>query len=308
METRWFGTQEKNHVEFIAYDWRNGHVTKISTDPEATSNYFQAEHNNLPFELSPAFFKPEVLLKYKADKDKYTVDEREIHCRASWFLEAFDVNEAGQVFAYVCYLRQLPQSELLHWMSYNEDPKASISKRALINDFQGEFVSFMDPLEKIKNVARTWDRKKYSWWCLRDARLIEHVTVPLTSSRDEWGDSFLALTQLVNEGFIVKVIREHLEKDKIKFDKKEGSLSLLEKLINSNNRSEEALRLNGLRTAQLIRTKTKGHSAKRDAEQLAMEALGKYETYAAHFRHICEKIHDEMLMIQNLFDATSETN
>jgi hypothetical protein len=305
IQAGWFGTKEKNHVEFIAYDFRNGHICKISTDPKATTNYFQAQSNNLPFELSPAFFKPEVLLKYKADKDKYTVDEREIHCRASWFLEAFDVNEAGQVFAYIVYLRRLPESELLHWLSYNEEPKTSISQRAFINDFQGEFVSFIDPLEKIKHLARTWSRKKYPWWCLLDDRLIDNVTVPITSSRDEWSDSFLTLTQLINEGFVVKVIRENLRTKQIEFDKLERSLSLLEKLINFNNSStDEVLGLTGLRTAQLIRNKTKGHSAKKDAEELALGALNEHETYATHFRHVCDQIYDELEIIQNHFDSS----
>ncbi|MGH2397971.1 MAG: hypothetical protein ACRDFW_13560, partial [bacterium] len=139
----WFGKKNKQHAEFIAYDWRNQCVTKISTDPAATTNYFQAEGNALPFELSPAFFRPEVLLKYKADRDKYTVGERDVSCRAAWHLEAIDVNEAGQLHAYICYLRRLPYEEQLHWLSFNEPPKASISERAVINDFQGEFVSFV---------------------------------------------------------------------------------------------------------------------------------------------------------------------
>ncbi|MEW8403039.1 MAG: hypothetical protein AB2717_20260 [Candidatus Thiodiazotropha sp.] len=150
MKGEFYSEKEKNHIGFIAYDWRNSRVREISTDPEDTVNYFEAENNDLPFELSPAFFKPEVLLKYKADKDKYTVGERDIHCRAAWYLEAFDVNEAGQVFAYICYLRRLPESELLHWKSYNEPPKAPISERAYTNDFEGQWVSYTDPLEDIK--------------------------------------------------------------------------------------------------------------------------------------------------------------
>lgn len=293
-----YGEKDKYHLEFIAYDWRNHRVRKISTDPKETVNYFEAENNNLPFELSPTFFKPEVLLKYKADKDKYTVRERDIHCRAAWYLEAFDVNEAGQVFAYICYLRRLPKSELLHWLSYNEEPKSSISKRAFVNDFEGRFVSFIGPLEKIKNISRDWNGNNHAWWKLNDDRLIDNATVPLTSSRDEWGESFLALTQLINEGFVVKHLRKWLREKNVAFDKQERSLSLLEKIINSNEEIEDPLRLNGLRTAQLIRTKTKGHSAKSDAEQLSMDALSEHETYASHFRHICEIISDELEIIQ----------
>jgi hypothetical protein len=67
---RKFGENNKQYVEFIAYDWRNKCVRTISTDPAATTNYFRASENTLPYEMSPAFFKPEVLLKYKADRDK----------------------------------------------------------------------------------------------------------------------------------------------------------------------------------------------------------------------------------------------
>ena len=67
---RWFGKENKQHVEFLAFDWRNERLTRISTDPAATTNYYQTEGNTLPFELSPAFFRPKVFLKYKADRDK----------------------------------------------------------------------------------------------------------------------------------------------------------------------------------------------------------------------------------------------
>ncbi len=144
----WFGQKNKQHVEFVAYDWRNVRIAKISTDPSATANYFNCKGNLLPYELSPAFFRPEVLLKYKADRDKYTVGERDVSCRAAWHLEGIDVNEAGQVHAYICYLRRLPYAEQLHWLSFNEPPKAGISNRAVINDFEGEFVTFMEPLKK----------------------------------------------------------------------------------------------------------------------------------------------------------------
>ena len=306
-EAREFGTDETKHVEFITYDWRNGEVSKISTSSEATTNYFEAEGNNLPYELSPAFFKPEVLLKYKADKDKYTVSERDVRCRSAWYLEAFDVNDAGQVFAYICYLRRLPKSELLHWLSYNEEPKAPISERAYTNDFQGQFVTHIDPLEQIKRITKKWDDENLSWWKLRDEKLIDNVTFPHTASRDEWGDSFLTLTQLVNEGFEIKVIRARLREEGIDFEKQEGSLALLEKLINFSLEPDEELRLRGLRLAQLIRTKTKGHSAKSDAETLALEAIDKYETYSLHFRHVCELICDELSLVQSVLGSNVES-
>ena len=176
MTSGWSGRKNKKYSEFIAYDWRNGRIGKISTDPSATANYFNAEGNSLPFELSPAFFRPEVLSKYKADRDKYTVGERDVSCRAAWHLEGIDVNKAGQVHAYICYLRRLPFEEQLHWLSFNEPPKASISKRAFLNDFKGEWVTFMEPLRKVLSIVRRWHSDKVTWWTLRDEKLLDRST------------------------------------------------------------------------------------------------------------------------------------
>jgi hypothetical protein len=223
----WFRKKNKQYVEFIAYDWRNECVTKVSTDPAATTNYFQAKENSLPFELSPAFFKPEVLLKYKADRDKYAVGERNVSCRAAWALEAIDVNEAGQVHAYICYLRDLPFKEQLYWLSFNEQPKSSISERAFVNDFKGEFVNFVSPLRKVISTCKRWHHDKVTWWTLRNEKLLERVNTPFSSSRDEWAEAFMNLSKLVIEGFNTKAIRARLDAEQVPYEKGDKTITLL---------------------------------------------------------------------------------
>lgn len=298
-QASWRGYYKEEYAEFIAHDWRNKRITKISTAPSATTNYFVAHENELPFELSPAFFRPEVLLKYKTDRDKYQITDRNIDCRAAWHLRRFDINEAGQVHAYICDLRRLPYSEQLYWQSYNEEPRASISRRAIEHDFQGRFSSFVDPLNEVRRKVGEWNRAAPSWWRPRDEQTMGRVCVPYTSSRDEWADAFLDLTKLVHEGFRVKPLREKLAERDVPFDKDEKSLVLLEKLMNCvAHESDEPIRLDGLRMAQLIRTKSKGHTSGSEAEELASSALQEHETFANHFRHICHQIHREMIMIE----------
>lgn len=298
----WFRKKNKQYVEFIAHDWRNDLVVKISTDPSATANYFNAKGNSLPYELSPAFFRPEVLLKYKGDRDKYTVRERDVSCRAAWHLKSIDVNEAGQVHAYICYLRDLPYTEQLHWLSFNEPPKAGISKRAVINDFEGKFVTFVEPLRKILSIVQHWQYDKVAWWSLRDEKLIDRVNTPLTASRDEWAEAFMDLAKLVVEGFETKPVRSKLDAVQVPYDdKKDKTIVLLEKLLNKAETSGETKRLVGLRTVQLLRTKAKGHVGGSDAEQLAQDALMEHETFANHFRHVCTQVADELEMIEKHF-------
>ena len=297
------GLEKKNreYAEFIAYDWRNRRIAKISTDPNATSNYFNAEGNSLPFELSPAFFKPEVLLKYKADRDKYTVSERSISCRAAWYLEGIDVNEAGQVHAYICDLRRLPYEEQLHWLSFNEKPKVGISKRAFINDFKGEWVTFIDPVQKILSVTRRWHGDKVKWWTLRDEQLFDHVNPPLTESRDEWAEAFMDLAKLIVEGFETKCIRAKLDTLQVPYDRDDKTILLLEKLINNVNTSGVAKKLIGLQTVQLLRSKAKGHVGGSEAEQLAKDALMEHESFGNHFQFVCTQVIDELEIIEQHF-------
>jgi hypothetical protein len=295
------GHKDRKYVEFIAHDWRNKRVAKISTDPKATTNYFEAHGNSLPFELSPAFFRPDVILKYKTDKDKYTVGERDITCRAAWHLQAFDVNEAGQGFAYICYLRNLPHAEQLHWQSYNEAPKAGISERAITNDFKGEFTTFKDPLREVVSIVRSWQDASVPWWTLRDDRLLERVSTPLTTSRDEWAEAFMDLAKLVVEGFVITAIRARLEKSGIAYEQKEQSIALLERLINEGAESTAKQPLTGLRTVQLIRTKAKGHASGREVETLVHDVLAEHESFTNHFKHVCATLALELQTIAGAF-------
>lgn len=295
------GHKDRKYVELIAHDWRNKRVAKISTDPKATTNYFEAHGNSLPFELSPAFFRPDVILKYKTDKDKYTVGERDITCRAAWHLQAFDVNEAGQVFAYICYLRNLPYAEQLHWQSYNEAPKAGISERAITNDFKGEFTTFKDPLREVLSIVRSWQDTSVPWWTLREDRLLERVSTPLTTSRDEWAEAFMDLAKLVVEGFVITAIRARLDKSGIAYEQKEQSIVLLERLVNEGAESTEKQPLTGLRTVQLIRSKAKGHASGREVETLVQEVLAEHGSFTKHFKHVCSTLALELQTIAGAF-------
>jgi len=297
----WIGKKNKEYAEFVAYDWRNRRIAKISTDPSSTTNYFDAEGNQLPFELSPAFFRPEVLLKYKADRDKYTVGERDVTCRAAWYLKGIDVNEAGQVHAYICDLRHLPYEEQLYWLSYNEPPKTSISKRAFIHDFKGRWDTFMDPLQNVLSIIRHWHHDKVTWWTLRDEKLLDRVNTPLTESRDEWAEAFMDLAKLVVEGFETKSIHAKLDTLQIPYGEDDKTIALLEKLLIKGGTSCAVQNLVGLRTVQLLRTKAKGHVSGSEAEKLAQDALMEYETFGNHFQYVCAQVTDDLETIEQYF-------
>ena len=173
---------------FTVQDLRNDQITTVTTDPTTTTNYFVASENSLPYETSPAFFRAEVLAKYKADSDKYTVGETTISCRGGWMLRDYGVNEAGQVFTYICRLRELPREEQRHWAIYNEPPKAGISERAYTTDFLGKWPDTQTPREAVVYLLQRWIHLGVKWWKWRpDAPPDRLVIVPRMENRDEWG-------------------------------------------------------------------------------------------------------------------------
>ncbi|MBK7845624.1 MAG: hypothetical protein IPJ71_18420 [Bdellovibrionales bacterium] len=143
--------QEEQYCTYIVHDWKNKKVTEVSCAPGATANYFT--ESELPFETSPAFFKPDVLLKYKADPDKYEISSRTINCIGGWYLQTYDIDDAGQVSTYPCYLRHLPYSEQLYWKSFNEKPKAGLSDRAFKTDFEGKWAD-AQPIDTLKALVK----------------------------------------------------------------------------------------------------------------------------------------------------------
>lgn len=293
----WFGTAKREYAMFIAYDWRNGCIAKISTDPNATTNYFEAGENSLPFELSPVFFKPEVLLKYKSDRDKYSVEERAVRCRSAWYLRGIDRNEAGQLHAYICDLRALPYSEQLHWLSFNEEPKSGVSQRAIKNDFEGQFYNDQQPHQAMLSILRKWESGNYLWWKVRELGLFEKVSVPISASRDEWAEAFMDVAKLVVEGFCTKPIRKKLDELGIDYEKNDRTIALLEKLVHVSGDTK----LDGLRAVQLLRSKAKGHVGGSEAQELSTQALSEYGTYADHFQFVCSNVVSDLLAIENAF-------
>jgi hypothetical protein len=141
-------TRKKEYATFKIFDRKNNVKVETSCAPEFLSTYFQK--SDLPWEISPAFFRPDILHRFKADPEKYSLDDRSISCRNAWYLKSFDINEAGQVHAYIGDLARLPIEEQRYWQSFNEWPKETISKRAHENDILGEFSSEYDPLHLLK--------------------------------------------------------------------------------------------------------------------------------------------------------------
>ena len=181
----------RTYVAFKVKELRTGRLLEASCDPRELSNFFQRD-TDLPHELSPAFFDPEVLAKYKADTEKYELTDHDaIRCRGMWRLRSYHVNAAGQVHAYLVDLNKLPEHEQQYWLSFNEWPKGGLAERAIYNDFKGEFDPRYDPLHSLKRKVEELDAAPPAWWKPRGNELRRVVHPPATDSVDEWANAIL---------------------------------------------------------------------------------------------------------------------
>lgn len=275
--------KKKQYATFKIQDWKNQRNVETSCAPDSLSNYFTK--SDKPYEISPAFFRPDVLARFKNDPEKYDLTDRTIGCRNAWYLKTYDVNEAGQVHTYIGYLAGLPYEEQLYWQSFNEWPKAPISKRAFENDFEGQFSSQYDPLHMLKYKIRQLDQDPPSWWKPRGKELSDAARYPVTDSVAEWGDEILALDQLLVEGFLQKPLQKLATDAGRTVDKQWQSLRLLQDYLETQGSDVEEAKaaMEPLGRLHKLRSILKGHGAPSDRAAASKQARTEHGTLRAHF-------------------------
>ena len=207
------GKEPREYASFIILDWKHSIEQEWTSDPKQIGNYFV--DSDYPYGTSPAFFRPDVLSKYRQDPSRYKIYDRCIECKGAWTLR-YDINEEGQVHAYICDLSHLPYKEQLYWKSFNESPKAGISQRSFKADFKAQWDKSYNPLLSLKrnlNQFPQYDEQgnPCSIWKMpqvpetRDLTFLGYV---ITESRKEWEDQILALSQIIVEGLNTSYINK----------------------------------------------------------------------------------------------------
>jgi hypothetical protein len=296
-----FGEQrDRQYATFIAYDWKHGKVNECSCDPKDLGNYFV--QSDLPYGTSPVFFRSEVLLKYKADTEKYQMGHRSITCKHSWYLQTYDVNEAGQVHTYLIYLSHLPHEEQLYWKSFNEAPKGPISRRAIKTDFMGEWDYEYDPLRSLIHFLNNLVDNQVSWWTLRDKVLVNKVHYPVTKSPDEWEKELHTLHKLLIEGFITSDLRLRLKNLGGTVSLEWGSVKLIEQILSlspDKNLIKEIM--NPLKELNLLRSKISGHATGKEAKEIKAKIIKEHKTFHSHFRQLSSRCDKAFRALQSFF-------
>jgi len=298
--------KKRQYAIFKIYDRKNATNVETSCAPAYRSNYFQK--SNLPWDVSPAFFRPEVLLRFKADPEKFTLEDRSITCRNAWHLKTFDINEAGQVHTYLCYLADLPYEEQLYWQSFNEWPQGPISERAHQTDIMGDWYTGYDPLNALKHTILKLDKLQPEWWKPRGEALSDATRYPATDSTKEWADEIMALDQLLVEGFLVKPLRALAEAGGRKLETSWQALKVLQEVLIVKGRSEEDAKeiITPIQRLHGLRTIVKGHATADKKKAAEVEARTKHGNFRAHFTKMTADCDESLNEILSAFEIVIE--
>lgn len=270
--------EEEDYIDFIIGLDENGDSVKYSCNPDGLANYFGA-NPDAPNYLTPVFFRREVLTKYYAHPERYSVEDGFLRCQGLWGLR-LDNNHHEYIVVFLGDLgRDLPSDERMYWRSYNVLPEGKISKANFKRSFLAEFTApeQIDLIFKDRFVKFSENWKTITGWSLfiklaeADQHLFEALHIPLTNSQVEFDSQILALTKLMidslNEPKIVKATPGDNTETK--------GISKLDQFLKAHQYPNYQQRIQFLRNLQSLRSSSvahrKGDNYKKIAKTLGLK-------------------------------------
>ena len=198
------GADDERVVTFIIGVDGDGNAIEHTSDPDMLANYFGA-NPGAPHYLTPVYFRREVLAKYFAEPERYSVSDGRLSCLSLWSCQ-IDNDLNSHVVVFLGDLgRDLPYDERLHWRQFNVPPEGGVSETNFRRSFLAQFADAKAPdltfRREYVDIMRDWE-KAHGWPLflapsLGDMHLLDTVRVPVTNSQAELDEQVGHLTKLL---------------------------------------------------------------------------------------------------------------
>ena len=191
-------------VAFIIGIDENGSEVSYTSNHNELSNYFGA-NPGAPNYLTHVYFRREVLEKYYAEPERYSVADGYLTCLALWACR-IDNDLDTHVVVYLGDLgRDLPYEERLHWRQFNVPPEGAGSETNFRRSILAEFADAKAPdlvfRHEYCELSTEWEGKQ--GWSLflspspGDDHLLNTIRVPATNSQGDFDAQILNLAKLL---------------------------------------------------------------------------------------------------------------
>lgn len=191
--------------EFIIGRDTGGNERQFTCDPEQLANFFGA-NPGAPQQITPIFFRPDVLTKYYAQPARYAVEDGQVRCGGLWSLR-IDNDQAEHIIAFLGDLGHLPHDEQKYWRSFNIPPSGRMSDVHVKRNFLAEFTDatradlvFKDSFARFQ---AAW-QARFGWPLFLplapgDVHHLVALRVPMTNEQAEFDGLVLSLTKILND-------------------------------------------------------------------------------------------------------------
>lgn len=273
-------TKNEQYVSFIIGTNPDGSVKEFTSNPEALSNYFGANPGS-PHYLTSVFFRREVLQKYYAEPERYSVEDGYLRCLSLWGIQ-IDNSHPTHVVAFLGDLgRDLPYREQLHWKQFNVQPPPppdpGISETCFRRAFLAQFAEpeSVDLIfrQEYHRLSNAW-REKFGWPLFLDPKpgdehVLQAIHIPVTNSQSELDEQILRLAKLLvdslNEEELAKAVLERGDDEK--------GISKFERFLQGKGFAHTGEIIRFWRDLQRLRSTGAAHR-KGEAYQKHMDRLG----------------------------------
>ncbi|MHB1418233.1 MAG: hypothetical protein ACYCX4_01395 [Bacillota bacterium] len=214
----WPYEEEEECEDFIIAADENGDPILYTCNPDELANYF-GKNPHSPHYLKPVFFRRDVLTKYYAKPEIYSVEDGYLRCGGLWGLR-LDNNHDKYVIVFLGDLgRDLPAAERGYWKSYNVTPDGKISEVNWKRGFLGEFA---DPTKSDLafkyqfNIFQEKWLKRFGWPLFKplsedDDHNFKVLRVPVSDEQSEFDQQSLALTKVLVDSLNEEKIKEQIK-------------------------------------------------------------------------------------------------
>lgn len=224
----------EQYPEFIIGERPDGSLVRYTCDPNKLGTYFDKEPR-APHYLTPVFFKPAVLDKYRSSP-YFDVSERHISCGSQWRCEIDNV-DPDRVMVYLGDLgRDLPESERTRFLSFEMSPvdqhiSDEVCKTDLLNMWVKDSSGPVSMLMRARmELDKAW-RKRFGLALYRpfhcaDEGILEQIHIPSGNGESEFEAVTMALT---------RALVDYIDESALEGADAKGSINKLEVFLSAND-------------------------------------------------------------------------
>ena len=296
--------REEKYETFTVLDWPNKRIVEMSCSTDT-------------YKLFPAFFRQEVLARYKSDPKKYSFDE---YCVDG---TPYGINDEGQVHVWLVDLGRMPYKEQQYWKLYNEEPRPTVTDldqgpvqilKGVLNkgSFEAQMKGSWDypksSVARLKETLQGLHASNCLWWKTSSLDRINQVKQPIVKSPTDsadWEREILALRRLVIEGLQDDWLKTKLKELKTKANRA-GSINHLEKYLEARGYKDVSEVLAPLRELNKLRNRVSpAHEQlkekdRQEAQELKAEVLEKHGSYRDHYDCLVSSCNETFVKLKEI--------